>query len=135
MTRLDWEKASAREAARPEPKQVVAWWWTPAVHPSECAECRFVTPRGSLVAWNHGLRASKCEVCGAKHAPQLSKRAMTQPRVGGAIKAPSPREVLRKRTPAGAWSAKQLSEWGVPWPPPKGWRKKLKAQWERENGR
>jgi hypothetical protein len=23
------------------------------------------------------------------------------------------------------WTKKQLAEWGVPWPPPKGWRQKL----------
>jgi hypothetical protein len=30
-----------------------------------------------------------------------------------------------KRAGIGAWSAKQLAAWGVPWPPPKGWRRKL----------
>lgn len=29
------------------------------------------------------------------------------------------------RSPKGGWTAKQLLLWGVPWPPPKGWRKKL----------
>lgn len=27
----------------------------------------------------------------------------------------------------GRWTRKQLAEWGVPWPPPKGWRKDLAA--------
>ena len=30
-----------------------------------------------------------------------------------------------KQAGIGAWSAKQLAAWGVPWPPPKGWRRKL----------
>ena len=30
-----------------------------------------------------------------------------------------------KRSGVGAWSRKQLAAWGVPWPPPKGWRRKL----------
>jgi hypothetical protein len=32
------------------------------------------------------------------------------------------------RSPAGGWTRKQLATWGVPWPPPKGWRKKLTEQ-------
>lgn len=53
--------------------------------------------------------------------------------------APSPEEVLLSRTPksiaAGneAWSAKTLASWGVPWPPPRGWRIVLRARWEQEN--
>ena len=30
-----------------------------------------------------------------------------------------------KKAGVGAWSRKQLAEWGVPCPPPKGWRRKL----------
>jgi hypothetical protein len=30
-----------------------------------------------------------------------------------------------KQAGIGAWSAKQLAAWGEPWPPPKGWRRKL----------
>ena len=30
-----------------------------------------------------------------------------------------------RTTSASLWSRAQLAEWGVPWPPPKGWRKKL----------
>lgn len=43
----------------------------------------------------------------------------------------SDEEIWEKRTEAaklsgvGAWSKKQLKEWGVPWPPPRGWRAKL----------
>lgn len=43
---------------------------------------------------------------------------------------PSHRKVSRQeveagKTPRGAWTKKQLAEWGVPWPPPKGWREAL----------
>jgi hypothetical protein len=27
--------------------------------------------------------------------------------------------------PAGGWTRAQLAEWGVPWPPPKGWKQAL----------
>ena len=29
------------------------------------------------------------------------------------------------RSPAGGFTEKQLAAWGVPWPPPKGWRHRL----------
>jgi hypothetical protein len=29
------------------------------------------------------------------------------------------------RTPAGGWTKKQLAEWGVRWPPMRGWRRRL----------
>ncbi len=42
------------------------------------------------------------------------------------VPAPSPEEVTAASTSAsGAWTAKQLRQWGVPWPPPKGWRQEL----------
>lgn len=34
-------------------------------------------------------------------------------------------EILAKRTPRGSWTRAQLAEWGIPWPPPKGWMQKL----------
>lgn len=34
-------------------------------------------------------------------------------------------EVLRARTAKGGWTKAQLTQWGIPWPPPKGWKKKL----------
>jgi hypothetical protein len=34
-------------------------------------------------------------------------------------------EILAKRTPAGGWTAAQLAEWGVSWPPRKGWINRL----------
>lgn len=35
------------------------------------------------------------------------------------------REINAKRTPKGSWTRAQLAEWGVAWPPPRGWRKLL----------
>jgi hypothetical protein len=29
------------------------------------------------------------------------------------------------RSPKGGWTRAQLASWGVPWPPPHGWRKRL----------
>jgi hypothetical protein len=36
-------------------------------------------------------------------------------------------EIDAARTKAGGWTKEQLAKWGVPWPPPKGWRKALIA--------
>ena len=35
------------------------------------------------------------------------------------------REIERKKSPKGGWTKAQLAEWGVKWPPPKGWKKRL----------
>lgn len=36
-------------------------------------------------------------------------------------------EIDARRSERGGWSRRQLAEWGVPWPPPKGWRLALLA--------
>lgn len=47
-----------------------------------------------------------------------------------APKAPKPKlapvvEIEAARTPAGGWTKATLASWGIAWPPPKGWRKRL----------
>lgn len=34
-------------------------------------------------------------------------------------------EIMAARTPRGGWTKEQLLKWGVPWPPEKGWAKRL----------
>ena len=41
------------------------------------------------------------------------------------IKNPTLEEIMQARTPNGGWTKETLSKWGVPWSPPKGWKKKL----------
>lgn len=43
---------------------------------------------------------------------------------------PSKAEIEAKRTTAGGWTKAQLAEWGVPWPPPRGWKKILQEDSE-----
>lgn len=38
---------------------------------------------------------------------------------------PTAAEIEAAKTPRGAWTRATLAGWGVPWPPPKGWRKRL----------
>jgi hypothetical protein len=35
------------------------------------------------------------------------------------------RQIDSKKTKNGGWTRAQLAEWGVPWPPPRGWRQAL----------
>ena len=37
-------------------------------------------------------------------------------------------DIEAARTPKGGWTRAQLAEWGVPWPPPKGWKQQLIEQ-------
>ena len=41
------------------------------------------------------------------------------------MSAPTASEIIAARTPAGGWTKDTLAQWGVPWPPPKGWRRSL----------
>ncbi|WP_078948397.1 hypothetical protein [Streptomyces noursei] len=43
---------------------------------------------------------------------------------------PSPEEIYAARTEKGAWTRATLAEWGIPWPPVKGWKDELIARWE-----
>jgi hypothetical protein len=49
---------------------------------------------------------------------------------GGFIRAPTAAEIEAAKTPRGAWTRKQLAQWGVPWPPRRGWQRRLIAQSE-----
>jgi|GEM_PF-3055585 very-short-patch-repair endonuclease len=40
---------------------------------------------------------------------------------------PTPEDIEAAKTPAGGWTREQLAQWGVPWPPPVGWRDRLCA--------
>jgi hypothetical protein len=42
---------------------------------------------------------------------------------------PTPAEIEAAASHSGAWTAAQLAEWGVRWPPQKGWRAELERQW------
>jgi hypothetical protein len=41
---------------------------------------------------------------------------------------PTAAEIEAAKTPRGGWTRAQLAEWGVPWPPPRGWRQRLLRQ-------
>ena len=44
----------------------------------------------------------------------------------------SPAEIAARSTSTktGSWTRAQLAQWGVPWPPPKGWRAALERKWK-----
>lgn len=44
---------------------------------------------------------------------------------GGGTRRVTEQEIDNARTERGGWTKATLAEWGVPWPPPKGWRKRL----------
>ena len=41
---------------------------------------------------------------------------------------PSAEQIEAARTPAGGWARETLAQWGVAWPPKKGWKAKLLAR-------
>lgn len=38
---------------------------------------------------------------------------------------PTADDIETAKTPRGGWSRETLAAWGVPWPPPSGWRRRL----------
>jgi hypothetical protein len=43
---------------------------------------------------------------------------------------PSEQEIDAAKTERGGWKKAQLAEWGIPWPPPPGWKRKLIADYK-----
>jgi hypothetical protein len=46
----------------------------------------------------------------------------------------SPEDIEAAKTAAGGWTKRQLGEWGVPWPPPSGWRQRLASNYRQRGG-
>lgn len=40
---------------------------------------------------------------------------------------PTKEEIEAAKTLRGGWTREQLAKWGVPWPPPRGWKAALEA--------
>jgi hypothetical protein len=38
---------------------------------------------------------------------------------------PTEAEIMAQQTEAGGWTRQTLADWGVPWPPPQGWKSAL----------
>lgn len=49
------------------------------------------------------------------------------------VRIPSPDEVMAAQTENGGWLKKDLASWGIPWPPPKGWKQRLEREWRARN--
>lgn len=45
---------------------------------------------------------------------------------------PSPDDVQAAQSERGGWSKDTLAGWGIPWPPKKGWRARLRREWEQQ---
>ena len=63
----------------------------------------------------------------AKAARQTPEQAAEQAAILAALPRVSREEIEACRTPAGGYSftRERLAAWGVPWPPPAGWRRAL----------
>lgn len=51
---------------------------------------------------------------------QAVMRSLIEP-----VRSVSEAEIEATRTPKGGWTKAQLAQWGVAWPPPKGWKQAL----------
>jgi hypothetical protein len=44
------------------------------------------------------------------------------------VETPTKDEIEAAKTPRGGWTREQLAKWGVPWPPPHGWKAALEKK-------
>jgi hypothetical protein len=47
---------------------------------------------------------------------------------------PSPEEIQRRSNGDKGFTKEVLASWGVSWPPARGWRERLEAQWREKHG-
>lgn len=62
--------------------------------------------------------ALRQEIRAAQQTPEQAGCLAGLPRV-------PPEEIQDARSPRGGWTRETLARWGVPWPPPAGWRRAL----------
>lgn len=81
-------------------------------NPDVCQKCRSVRVHMRCVERGRGVTiVLACQACGAISEPE--KVGMSE------------EEIEAGKSPAGGFTRAQLKKWGVPWPPPKGWRRGL----------
>lgn len=80
------------------------------------------------------MSKSKAKRLAAKRR-KVQKAEVAAGREAVAKQAPSPQQILDGRSAAGGWTRDTLAGWGVPWPPPKGWRAKLEALYAEQQAR
>lgn len=68
----------------------------------------------------------------ARKKRRWTKAVPSKPRIFVVLDAVSEAEIMAARTPAGGWTRAQLAQWGVPWPPPTGWKQSLITNFERQ---
>jgi hypothetical protein len=81
----------------------------------------------TLAKWNRQEqqrieeRAAYARARDARQREREEARANRPPPNNPAMRA----EIEAAKTPSGGWTKADLAKWGVPWPPPKGWKKFL----------
>ena len=93
--------------------------WTP---PFRAENEWVIDARGVTVARSYGMGMTMQRA--ADIAAALNEAATLTPT------RPTADDIRRQMTPNGGWTRETLAAWGVPWPPPEGWKAKLIQQAE-----
>lgn len=110
-----------QQAGKPGKKRVAHLW------DGEDTVCRLWSTGGIISKDNYKVEDDPGDrrLCGmcvhnesqpSRHGRQSKDRPVHLPTV---------KEIEDTMTPAGGWTRDTLASWGVPWPPPKGWRQEL----------
>lgn len=136
--RLDYDNARRSAQARREPHAgELTWWLTVAAKAAQCHECGEPIPVSTAYAFRSADKMSVCTICIDRLGllPQESRRykafknkpaKLVELAPGGRV--PTLAEMRQRQTKRGGFTRETLAEWGVPWPPPKGWRRELERR-------
>lgn len=82
---------------------------------------------GAAATWNWAIKKLATALNrNLKHLRRSPKGAKALARVEGyQPKLVTPTAIMDARSPRGGWTRDALAKLGVPWPPPKGWKKRL----------
>lgn len=79
--------------------------------------------------WSKSGAADRCDcACHAKVAARkIAPDSAMSPGEQEAHAAEWRKRIAEGKSPGGSWSRATLAQWGVPWPPPRGWKEALIA--------
>lgn len=154
-TRENKRKAKVTDAKREtvirsrhrDPKTQTRWFLTIASRKSKCKRCGGRLRPGREIVFRFEPKTVFCPDCAQlekidfRHSQRWEKsrrKKKAKPKQKAITYTPTElvaelvieASIARNCTaPTGAWTRSQFAAWGIPYPPPKGWRRELVNRW------
>lgn len=97
----------------------------------DCEPCETCGARPGAPCDRPGPGRSVCKsrfvsaAIAVRREDKAARRTPEQAAILASLPQLSAEEIEAARSPAGGWTRETLSAWGIPWPPPAGWRQAL----------